>query len=110
MTNADQWGLDTKRLAVGGDSSGANLAAAVSLLCRDQGSPPLQFQLLVYPVLDHNDQNESYQRFGDGVASALSRADIVWFQQQYVNRPEELDLPYVSPFGPRSGRSCRTPC
>lgn len=93
----DKWGLDANRLAVGGDSSGANLAAAVSLLSRDKGGPPLTFQLLVYPALDHNYENDSYRRFGDGVSSALSRADVVWFHEHYVNRAEELDLPYVSP-------------
>ena len=70
-TNANIWGLNSKRLAVGGDSSGANLAAAASLLCRDQDGPTLTFQLLVYPTLDHNYGNGSYQRYGDGVWSAL---------------------------------------
>lgn len=97
VAHADQWGLDAKRLAVGGDSSGANLAAAVSLLCRDQGGPPLAFQLLVYPVLDHNYRTDSYRRFGDGILSALSCDDVIWFHHHYVHRPEELDLPYVSP-------------
>jgi acetyl esterase len=97
VANGYQRGLDPKCLAVGGDSSGANLAAAVSLLYRDRGSPTLAFQLLVYPALDHDHDNGSYQRYGDGIWSALSRADVVWFHNQYVNRPEDLDSPYVSP-------------
>ncbi len=64
--NAMQRALDADRLAVGGDSSGANLAAAASLLCRDRGGPPLAFQLLVYPALDRNYHTASYNRFGDG--------------------------------------------
>ena len=97
MANAKQWGLNSKCLAVGGDSSGANLAAAASLLCRDRSRPTLAFQLLVYPALDHNYDNGSYQRYGDGISSALSRADVVWFHSHYVSQPKELDLPYVSP-------------
>lgn len=95
VANADEWGLDPGRLAVGGDSSGANLAAATSLFCRDQGGPPLTLQLLVYPALDHDYQTVSYERFGDGISSALSREDVVWFHRHYVNHPEEL--PQVSP-------------
>jgi acetyl esterase len=47
IDNAARWGLDRNRLAVGRDSSGANLAAAASLFCRDHGGPPLVFQILV---------------------------------------------------------------
>jgi acetyl esterase/lipase len=95
--NGKDWGIDSTRVAVGGDSSGGNLAAAVSLLCRDQGEALPAFQLLVYPALDCNYETESYQRFGDGVSSGLSRDDVVWFHHQYVNSPEELRAPYVSP-------------
>jgi acetyl esterase len=97
VENANDWGLDPHSIGVGGDSSGGNLAAAVTLLCRDRGGPQLSFQLLVYPALDHHYQNESFQRFGDGLSSALSREDIAWFHQLYANSLEELDLPYLSP-------------
>jgi acetyl esterase len=59
VANGGQFGLDEKRVAIGGDSSGANLAAAASLVCRTRGSSPLVFQLLVYPVLDHDYQTGS---------------------------------------------------
>jgi acetyl esterase len=95
--NARQFGLDEQRIAVGGDSSGANLAAAAALFCRDHGASRLLFQLLVYPALDHRYDTDSYVTFGDGRESALSQTDVVWFHEQYVSRPEELDLPYVSP-------------
>jgi acetyl esterase/lipase len=72
-----QWSLDAGRLAVGGDSSGANLAAAAALRWRDRGDPPLAFQLLVYPALDRNYHTASYNRFGDGGLSLLSRADVM---------------------------------
>jgi acetyl esterase len=95
--NAATYGLNGGSLAVGGDSSGANLPIATSLLCRDRGGPKLAFQLLVYPPLDHNYHTSSYTRFGDGVLSALSREDLVWFHSHYINNPEDLDSPYVSP-------------
>lgn len=49
---ADALGIDRARIAVGGESAGAGLAAALALLARDRGSVPLCFQLLIYPMLD----------------------------------------------------------
>src|SRR5262249_1397877 len=42
--------IDRGRVAVGGSSAGGNLAAVIALLARDQGGPPIAFQLLLYPV------------------------------------------------------------
>lgn len=48
--HAAQVGGKVDTLAVGGDSSGGNFAAAVSLMAKDKGSPRIRFQLLVSPV------------------------------------------------------------
>jgi acetyl esterase/lipase len=45
-------GIDTDRIAIGGESAGAGLAAATALLARDLGEYKLCFQLLIYPMLD----------------------------------------------------------
>jgi len=45
-------GGDPHRIAVGGDGAGGNLAAAVTLMAREQGGPHLIFQVLIYPMLD----------------------------------------------------------
>jgi acetyl esterase len=50
--NASELGVTTSRIAVGGSSAGAGLSAALALLARDRGGPPICFQLLVYPMLD----------------------------------------------------------
>ncbi len=50
--NGARLGIDSSRLAVAGDSAGGNLAAAVAILSRDRGGPPLRHQLLIYPVTD----------------------------------------------------------
>ena len=45
-------GVDPARIAVGGDSAGGGLAAALCQKAHDAGGPPIAFQLLVYPMLD----------------------------------------------------------
>ena len=52
IAQSDALGIDRRRVAVGGDSAGGNLAAVVALMARDGDLPPLAFQLLVYPVTD----------------------------------------------------------
>lgn len=52
FAQADRLGVDTKRIGVMGESAGGGLAAALALLARDRGLPPLAFQHLVYPMLD----------------------------------------------------------
>ena len=49
---ADELGIDRTRIAVGGDSAGGGLAAALCQLARDRGGPDICFQLLNYPMLD----------------------------------------------------------
>src|SRR6185503_17651926 len=59
-------GVDPSRLAIGGDSAGGNLAAAVAIWARDNGGPKLRMQLLAYPVTDGVARAESYRQFFDG--------------------------------------------
>jgi acetyl esterase len=54
-------GVDTSRIAIGGDSAGGALTAAVALMARDRGGPSLRHQLLVYPVTNHDFTTASYE-------------------------------------------------
>jgi acetyl esterase len=68
VANAALLGASPSRLAVGGDSAGGNLAAAVALAAAREGLP-LAFQLLVYPATDLSDsetETASYREFGGG--------------------------------------------
>jgi acetyl esterase len=94
--NGDRFGWDGRKLAVAGDSAGGNLAAAVALRVRDEAGPPIRFQVLVYPVLDHDYDNGSYRQFGASWG-IITRNDMTSFHCQYVSHPDQLDLPYVSP-------------
>lgn len=58
-TNADTLGIDAGRLAIGGASAGAGLAAGLALKSRDEQGPDLALQLLLYPMLDNLHASES---------------------------------------------------
>lgn len=59
VAEAPSLGVDPGRVAIGGSSAGAGLAAAVALAARQRGGPPLAFQLLVYPMLDDRQDTPS---------------------------------------------------
>ncbi|NDU73018.1 alpha/beta hydrolase fold domain-containing protein [Actinomadura sp. DSM 109109] len=61
--HAEEFGGDPGRVAVGGGSAGGALAAAVALRARDEGGPPLAFQMLLYPVLDDRMATPSMRAF-----------------------------------------------
>lgn len=61
-------GIDSRRLAVYGSSAGGNLALAVALKARDEGSPALRFVMPIYPMVDHrNETASSYEIVDVGV-------------------------------------------
>ena len=76
-------GVDAQRLAVGGDSAGGNLAAAVALGARDAGGPAIAFQLLIYPATDMRRQHPSHT--GNGTGYLLTRDTIRWFHDHYID-------------------------
>jgi acetyl esterase len=80
--HAADLGGDPARIAVGGDSAGANLAAVCALLARDAGSPELALQLLVYPVTDHGFATASYRDNASGYL--LEEAQMRWFYDCYT--------------------------
>jgi acetyl esterase len=91
---AGELGLDAGRLAVGGDSAGGNLAAAVALAARD-GGPRLAAQLLVYPAVDVRADAASYEENGTGYF--LSAQDMRWYWQQYAGANPDASDPLLSP-------------
>jgi len=81
-------GLDTQRMAVGGDSAGGTLAAACALLARDAGLP-LQLQLLIYPGTCAHQDTDSHFRYAHGLV--LERAGIHWFFDNYVRNDADRE-------------------
>lgn len=93
--HAAEYGGDPHRLAVGGDSAGGNLAAALALRLRDRGGPPVAFQLLIYPVTDRNFETASYRQYASGFG--LTRANMQWFWDCYLPGAAEPPRPEAAP-------------
>jgi acetyl esterase len=81
-------GLDTSRLAVGGDSAGGTLAAVCAILARDAGLP-LALQMLIYPGTTGHQDTPSHQLYANG--PLLTKALIDYFFGQYVRTPADRD-------------------
>ena len=96
VANAATYGIDPTRLAVVGDSAGANLAAAVALMSRDRGGPALRYQLLVYPCTDMNPAR--WPSMTDNANGYFLTTDsMVWFYDQYAPNVDDRTHPYASP-------------
>ena len=80
---ADHWEVDAGRMAVGGDSAGANLAAVAANTLNARGTGGLCAQLLLYPVTDHPSQaHASYESNGSGYG--LDAKLLRWFWSVYA--------------------------
>jgi acetyl esterase len=93
--NGAEIGVDKNRLAVGGDSAGGNLAAAVCLKARGNSFPSIRMQLLVYPVTEHSFDTGSYADNGDGYLLTIDM--MQWFWEQYLTDDGDGSNPLASP-------------
>ncbi|GAA4591053.1 acetyl esterase [Actinoplanes octamycinicus] len=74
--------LDPCRIAVAGDSTGGNLAAAVAILAKQRSGPALAAQALLTPVTDAAFGTDSYHQFAEGYG--LRRDTMPWLWDQYL--------------------------
>jgi acetyl esterase len=93
--NAAAIGIDPMRLAVGGDSAGGNLTAAVTQLAKERGGPPFAFQLLIYPALGSRGHSFSLAEFAKGYLFERDELDFVY--TQYASDPADARDPRLSP-------------
>jgi acetyl esterase len=92
--HAEDLSADPRRIAIGGDSAGGNLAAvATRLAVRDDHRAPV-LQLLIYPATDMEGEYASVELFADGFY--LTRADREWYHANYMRGASEED-PLGSP-------------
>ena len=95
--NAERFGVDPSRIAVGGDSAGGYLSAVTALSAAEAGVP-CAFQLLLYPVTNMADPSESRRMFGDGfflTTEFIDRATTSYLSDDDDRRDARVSLMYT---------------
>jgi acetyl esterase len=93
--HGSEFGLDSSRLAIAGDSVGGNMVAVVAQLAKERKGPAIRYQVLFYPVTDASLSQESYKEFADG--PWLTKAAMEWFWDAYAPNQEDRKKTTASP-------------
>ena len=87
--------VDSSRLAVAGESSGANIATVVSVLAKQRQGPQISFQVLLCPTTDADFDTPSFHEFETDYF--LTREQMQWFWNQYLPDTSARKQPTASP-------------
>jgi acetyl esterase/lipase len=102
--NAEVLGIDKNKIAIGGDSAGGALSAAVCLMARDRKALGICFQMLIYPVSDARQITESIKNYTDTPMWnsrlnekmwSLYLKDGVHTKREYASPMEATSLEYL---------------
>lgn len=93
--NAVTLGVDPDRIGIGGHSAGGGIAAGVALLARNEGGPPIRFQLLNQPALDDRQLTWSARHFTD--TPWMNSAKVARLWKHYLGAGEAPVSPYAAP-------------
>jgi acetyl esterase/lipase len=93
--SAAELGVDTARVAIGGQSAGGGLSAGLALLARDRGGPAVCFQFLGIPELDHRLETTSMRTFVD--TPMWHRGNAIKSWEWYLAGDHTNVSPYASP-------------
>ena len=85
---------DPKRIAVGGESAGGNLAVATAIAARDKQQPLPVYQMVVYPIAGYDMNTPSYQE--NAAATPLSKPAMAWFFKQYLRSSADGQDPRIN--------------
>lgn len=95
VANRAALGTRSHRIAVAGDSAGGALVAGVTLSMRDAGEAPVDFQVLIYPMLAGNADTESRVRLAQGYY--VDRPMIDYYMNHYARGPADFADPLFAP-------------
>lgn len=93
--NGSDYGINSERIAIAGDSAGGNLAIATAIKLNYEGGAKLCFQALIYPVCDADMNTKSYSEFKDG--PWLSKKAMEYFFDAYLENKNQKKEISVSP-------------
>ncbi len=89
VEEAELLGVNSSKVAVGGDSAGGHLAALLCQRVRDEFGPEIDFQLLVYPVTDLTLSHPSVDENAEGYF--LTKETMAWFVDAYLGDQDPTD-------------------
>lgn len=95
--HAAELGIDPARIVVAGASAGGGLAAGVTLLARDLGTPAIAAQMLICPMLDHRNTSTSSRQYADGPGVWTGGMNEFGWRSVLGDLTGEEIPPYVSP-------------
>lgn len=93
LANADDWGGDTDRLGLLGESAGGNLVVATAMFARDNNLPMPDHIVSVYPIA--NSSMDLPSRRDSAQAKPLNTAALNWFGYYYKSAPSDAQDPRV---------------
>lgn len=93
--NGKEINVDSKRLAVAGNSVGGNMAAVVALMAKEKGGPAIKLQVLLWPVTDANFETGSYNQYAE--QRFLTKNLMIWFWDNYTTDANQRKEIYASP-------------
>ncbi|MFG2039694.1 alpha/beta hydrolase [Dactylosporangium sp. NPDC048998] len=95
--HAAELGIDPARIIIAGISAGGGLAAGVTLMARDRGTPAIAAQVLICPMLDHRNTTTSSRQYS-GEPGVWTREMNAFGWQSVLGDLQDADVPgYVSP-------------
>ena len=94
-THAAEFHGDPSRIAIVGDSSGANMATVVALLARDRCGTKQAFQVLMFPATDFRLSTPSMEELGQDYN--VTKAQMIWIRNNYLPNPADWTNPLASP-------------
>lgn len=95
LERAGELSIDKRRVAVGGDSAGGELAAVVCLMAKERGLTQPCAQMLVYPVVGRGLETESMKKYTD--TPMCNSRDIARYDELYIQDPTAGRPEYASP-------------
>jgi len=90
--NAKQLNGDPNNISVVGESAGANLAAVVSILARDNEGPTIQRLVMLYPWIDGTLSRPSITKYD----LFLTQDSLLWFRNNYIRTYQDTTNPLFS--------------
>ncbi|MDO6431156.1 alpha/beta hydrolase [Flavitalea sp. BT771] len=94
-THGSEIGVNGKKLAVVGNSVGGNMTAVTAIKAKENNGPRISVQIMMWPILDHNFETESYREFGD--QRFLSTPVMKWMYNMYIPDDAKRDDIHASP-------------